>query len=312
MHTTIRRGQETFPRSVTSVEELPAAVLRALDHHGAADDLSQLLVIPPQTFMAPRMTGPRRLFYVRQRTPQRTLAFGATQMLVVEETEADELNVIAIPTADLVSVQIDRVLLYSYFVLSWIASGELQRITVEYNSVADKQIGRGLERAQQALIDRHAPGPDGPPEPFSTRDFPLKFRNFARSSRMPGEDLRFAIYEPRVRKPLRERLASAGQPYQVHREPNRVIMLTDYRLIVIEDRLPHTHDQRKNKYRVNRVFYPRARVLRTHLETCDEATWLCLTIGTAEVSQEAVFPLSEANLTALRRELDRWFLLQND
>ena len=232
------------------------------------------------------------------------------QMHIIEEIGTDTINIIKIPAEDLVSVQIDQTLLFSYFTLHWIAESNIQHICVHFNSVADHLIANGLARVQQRLMERFTPNPDDTPAPFSINSFPHKFQNFAHSSCMPGEEIQFAVYEPRVNKPLWDRLRHASQPFCVYREPNRAIMLTEQRLIVIEDQLPYSRDPRNHIYRVNRIFYPRGKVLRTRIETHDESAWIYLTVGTASIVQEIGFPLSEANLAGLLQKFNRGFLQQ--
>lgn len=296
----VRRGREHFPRRVTSVDELPEPVFSALQQYHAAQDLERLVVIPPQHYAVARRWWRRMLPFGWRLTPHRTLAFGETQIVIIEGTSADALDIIVVPVADLIAIQVDLVLLYSYFQLWWAVDRDVASCKIEFNSVELRLLERGLCSVQQAIAARSAPRQDDLPSPVSTRHFPLKFHNYARTSLLPDETIRFAIHQPALAQP--------GKFFRPHLAPNRVILLTEQHVLVIEDALPHEFGSGGSTYRINRYYYPRDRVISARAETRDEVDWLVVTIGVAGAKQAVEFPLSQAHAAALQQALDDWFL----
>ena len=92
--------------------------MSALKQYHTTPDLEKIIFIPPQKNVALRQSW-RLLPFVWRWTPPRTLLFEEDHILIVEGTETENLKIILIPNADLLAIQLDSVLLYSAFTLSW-------------------------------------------------------------------------------------------------------------------------------------------------------------------------------------------------
>lgn len=302
-HTAIRRGREFFPRLVEAMDELPAAVAQALTPYNVAEKLQHVVVIPPQQYPKDRADTReswwRALPFLWRKTPHRTLLFDGAQIVVIEGVEPDEIKPIVIAAQDLISLQINFVLLYSYVELVWRAGTELDYLRIEFNSVALDVFERGLHRLKAAISARSEALRPAPPE-VSTRQFPLKYHNYGQSSLGPDEKVHFAVYQPAIRR--------SGVHWQPYLDPDRAILLTEQHVIVVQGHQPGFRENAGEQYRVNRYFYPRSRVLRATVETDSEADWLNLTVGMPDVHEVVRFPLEKANCAALHDALLGWFL----
>lgn len=296
----IRRGREQFPRRVHTIDELPEAVYGVLEQHHATHDLTKLIVIPPQQHLIPRTSWRRVLPFGWRWTPHRTLVFEDQQVLIIEGTRADAINTISIPILDLIALQVDVVLLYSYFALRWTTDQQIEHCKIEFNAVELRLFEPKLRQLQQIIAQTSLSHHHAPPPPVSTRHFPLKYHNYGRISLLDGEEIRFARYHPPLRQP--------GKHFRPFISPNRAILLTEQHLIVLEDELPHISHMGGSNYRINRVFYPRSKVLSARAETHSELDWLCVTVGTPDANEEVQFALPAADVSAFLRECDNWFL----
>ncbi|MBN1564047.1 MAG: hypothetical protein JXA10_09410 [Anaerolineae bacterium] len=309
----MRRGTELHPRIIYDTAELPAAIHQTLAPYLAAQTTHRLIMIPAQHYRE-LQEGPwwRALLLELRITPVRTLAFQDDRILIVEgaggEYEPD-LAVIVIPAANLVAIQLATVLLYSYVELWWAVADRIETIRIEFNSVGADVIERELRRLRSAEQPQREMMPLtelAPVDPVAAHEhkqkreaLPLKFRNFIRTSLLPGETIHAIIYEPAIRQP--------GVRLNPFLSPNRAIVLTDQNLIMIKDARPGKKGHSlSNVYRYDRFFVPRRYLHNVKVSIQSDITYVDFLLGTSRAQQTESIPLLPPRVAELRRALADW------
>ena len=300
----MRRGTEYFSRVVDHLADLPHEIRAAFESDRSVEPIRQIISIPPQRYHVPGESAWwRALTFGHRTTPHRTLLFQADQITLIEGLFEPKLQVIVIPAQALVAFKVITVLLYSYIELAWIAANQIETTRIEFNSVGLELIKREIDQ-----IRSHVTLPDESSEPFPyppmsgnvvpLSHLPLKFRNFARASLLPGEQLRAAVYEPMIRR--------AGIRLNPYISPNRAIVLTDQNVIIIEDAESNTAHSLAASYQIGRYFCPRRWI---HDVTVDEqldVAWVQVQLGNAHAQHSVRLPLLGPRVDKLKTALVDW------
>jgi hypothetical protein len=116
---------------------------------------------------------------------------------------------------------------------------------------------------------------------------------------LPGEKVHAVIYEPAIRQ--------SGIHLNPYLSPNRVVVLTDQNVIVIEDAQSHAAHSVTAMYQYERCFCPRSRVIDVQFETKPDVTWVQFQLGTVQARHAVRFPLLPARAAALQTALSTWY-----
>jgi len=201
----MKQSRERFPRTIRSVEELPAPVAEVVRQR-KIDNIQYMIVIPPGEYPLRRTIWRLELAFGWRKTPERTLIFAQDALTVIENPEDTPLAATTIPLAALVEVHLYLVLLYSWIEFAWAEGGEIKRLRAEYNSVGERHIWRGLTLIRQAST--HMPGRESDAQPISSpASFPFKFRAYVYDSLLEDEQMVAAVYEPALRARASRRAA---------------------------------------------------------------------------------------------------------
>jgi len=185
-----------------------------------------ILNIPSQEYPILRHNWRRVLPFGWRITPRRVVAFGADRLVVLTEIAGDQFSETVIPYPALLALRVTTVLLYGQLDLVWAGRDGAEHLTVEFNVAGRNLLYRGLDTVRQAAAPPVA-APDSPPAARTLADLPLKFRNYARFSLLPGEVLLGAVYQDHIRR------SEGWRHPQI--APNRAVAVTDRHVLMIED-----------------------------------------------------------------------------
>jgi hypothetical protein len=195
---TMSRTLERFPRTIHSIDELSEQVAEIVRQYQSVDPIRYMILIPPGTYPVRRTVLGLDLPFGSRKTPERTLVFGQHTLTIIEAEQSSVSAITTVPMAALLAVHLFLVLLYSWIELLWEDQGEVEGIRIEYNSVGSQSIWQGVTRIRETFPRRAFHGSDIQPG-IDLADFPLKFRNYLRSSLMSEERLIAAVYQPAIR-----------------------------------------------------------------------------------------------------------------
>jgi hypothetical protein len=284
--------RQRFPTLVHSVEELPPSLQEMVLPYQSGE--TPIVRIPPGHYPFPRTLWRFLLPFGWRRTPERIMVFEPETITVIESDPDGPVTATSIPRAFLLKIHLVVVLLYSYIELVWVDGDHVETKKIEYNTVGEALIRRGMDRLRAACP------PCLPPAETRAREellapLPIKFRHYLRSSLLPDEQLYAAVYQPVIRQ--------GSGPFRPRLSPNRAVGITERCMIVIEDR----HDSASSDvdYAIYQYFYPFSHIQHVAVETLPDVTWLKLQHGSGEVTQETDLALLPANAEAL------WTVLQN-
>ncbi|MBN2305287.1 MAG: hypothetical protein JXQ72_12450 [Anaerolineae bacterium] len=287
----VQRGMETFARRVQP-DDLPEPVRKALAPYCPDDSTGKLVAIPPQRYIAEYDRWYNDVLIRWRQTPPRVLSFDEDALVVVNGNTVDTTRVQRIPFTDLLEITHVSELLYSFVELVWLDGERVERIKIEFNSVSSRLIEPGLKQARVWLSTY----PDPVDQPDAPCDhFPYKFATFTRMSLLDGERPVMAVYEPAIRK--------SGKVRWGCHSPNRAILLTPQRLIIVEDARPGWWG---NPYRMAQRYVPRGQVRRVSLEPQPDFTELHINLGGTYSGHELVLPLSEAQAGQVYAQIKAW------
>lgn len=282
----VNRLEKLFPKEVQSVGDLPALVGEIVRQH-QPEAPRRLVMVPSDTYPVRRKIGLWDLPFGWRKTPFRTLALGTNELVVIEIGEQQQESTLVIPLAKLVEIHLFQVLLYSFVELSWMAGDNLQTIRIEYNSVGDRVMRRCVDQIR-AVFPPCLPTGSYPPPETDLSFLPFKFVSYLRSSLLPGETLRTAVYQPAIRTAL------------LKPTPNRAVALTDRELIVVEDRL-RLSTSPDSYYTMIRHLYPLAQIESLAVERGTQFDDLRLRAGSGRSPLETILALTHANAETLHQ-----------
>ncbi|MBI5668216.1 MAG: hypothetical protein HZC41_09435 [Chloroflexi bacterium] len=285
-----RKAIHYFLYPVRALDDLPAPVGDALRRHLAEADIRSIIVIPPQDYAIHREARwKKNLPFGWRMTPQRTLAFGSRQIVLVEADNNGAINTRVIPLDCLVYVRLGTILLYAYLELAWLDGQHIEKRLIEYNAVGEQLIRQQVNRARQTISNRLPPAPL--PPLASTAHLPFKFNNYLKYSLLPGEPVLAAVHQPAIKR-------GDGwlQPYL---SPNRTIAVTDRFLLLLEE----PERRRKTTYGIITGFVPLDRVRQVAFRQSDDLSWIRLDLG-GEAVESVEIPLETPNADVLRAVWD--------
>jgi hypothetical protein len=278
------RSLELFPKTIRSIDELSGPVAEVIRRHQSVDSIRQMIAIPPGAYPVRRTVRGVELPFGWRKTPARTLVFGEHTLTVIEVERGLVSTAASIPLAALIDVHLFQVLLYSWIELMWEDQNEVKAIKVEYNSVGNALIRRGLTQIRETFPRRIVHHPDSQPD-IDLTDFPFKFKSYLHSSLRSEEHLVAAVYQPAIRPSARR--------WSWFISPNRAVVVTDRSFIVLEDQ--RNRWRRGNKvdadYAISRHFYPLDRLQSALLVSGLDADQLRLGFGTRSVIYDIAIPL---------------------
>jgi hypothetical protein len=282
--------RERFPTLVRSVEGLSLPLRAAvLPYQSGA---SYIIRIPPGRYPFQRTMWRFVLPFGWRRTPERIMVFDPDAITIIESDPAGDVTTTSVPRAALLKIHVVVVLLYSYIELVWVDGDHVETRKIEYNTVGQTLIERGIDRLRAAYP------PCLPPAPAKAREdllapLPFKFRHYLRSSLLPNEQLRAAVYQPVIRQGL----------LRLDISPNRAVGITARHMILIEDR--RDSFSTNVDYAIFQYFYPLGHIQHMAIDAMPDVSWLRLQHGRAGVTQATDIALLPANADVL------WAVLQD-
>lgn len=260
----MKKSIHYFLYRIASLDDLPADVATLIHHQTGDQTIENLILIPPQDYAVTPQGWRLSLPFLWRRTPERTVAFTPTRIVVVEAEADRRLTTITIPLDCLVGINLTVVLLYAFFELTWLEGQGAQTLRIEFNAVGEHIVRQALERVRARTsppIADLAPNPDAW---AGLAEAPIKFRSYLRYHLAPDETVALAVYQPSIKR---------GEGwFQPTLGPNRALALTDRELLLLED----PRDRLTTRYGLAVRFYPLRRLWGMTWHESPNAIWLHL------------------------------------
>lgn len=281
----MRRPRGQFPERIESIDELPSYIAEVIRRAEPVDALREIIRIPPGAYPFRRTVWGFDLPFGWRQTAERFLAVGEHAATVIDIETGAVRSAVCVPLSALVEVCVFQELLYSWIELVWVGQDAVSSIRVEYNSVGNELIYRGLTRIRETFR-RQSPPVSGSPSGIDLADFPFKFQSFLRTSLMAGETLVTAVYQPAIRP--------AARRWQPFISPNRTFAVTDLNVLVIADQRNRflRRDRATTDYAIERHFYPLDRLQQAAVEPGPNADHLRLRLGTGAAVHDVTFAMA--------------------
>jgi len=281
----MRRPRGQFPERIESIADLPSPIAEVIRQAEPGDALREIIRIPPGAYPFRRTVWGFDLPFGWRQTAERFWAVGERAATVIDVETGAVRSSVTVPLAALVEVCVFQELLYSWIELLWAGQDAVNSIRVEYNSVGNELIYRGLTRMRETFPRRSLPV-SGSPSGIDLADFPFKFQSFLRTSLMAGETLLTAVYQPAIRP--------AARRWQPFISPNRTFAVTDLNVLVIADQRNRflRRDRAATDYSIVRHFYPLERLQQAAVEPGPDADRLRLRFGTGAAIHDATFAVA--------------------
>jgi hypothetical protein len=231
-------------------------------------------------------------------TPACTLVLTDERLLVaaLEQTGADtDLHII--PLADILSMELGKILLYAWMEWSWAADGEVRRLRVFFNTVGENlfhQLVSDICRSRIELAKRKPAKPDR--NLAALEDLPYKFKNIIAGrlllldEAVHGLVYRAAIWDS-VLGVFRRMIA-----------PAQALLLTNYHLLVMREDLGHAG----SKYGVIFSYFPLDGVSEARLSQDDGQVRLNVLLRRNGAQENVMMLFNEEDRQPLSAMLSRW------
>lgn len=289
----IKKTRDYFLYRVDSPDRLPPQVREAVSV--PAEDIQAIIVVPPQEHLVRRGSRLYKWLFRTLLTPQRTLIFSPTQIVIIESESDGTINTTLIPVTELLEIDLTSVLLFGEVRFMWLNQNGIQTKQVEFNTVGYRTMSTQVNWLRTQLMQQYLSYPvrNTLPLPSVPPDFPLKFRNYLQQGLFPSECLYTVVYQPALRRQMSRLLTPSA--------PARVLALTDYFFILVEE----GQADRRATYGMTLSYVPHHLIQETVCETTPEATWLWLKVGMNQRTQKLGFPLQPENAAAFERGLSK-------
>ena len=271
---------ERFPRVVTSLDELPAqsaAVLASQLHPD--EEIVQALLAPRVALLGRQHSWRGWLLRLLpwEWSPEWALVATQERLLLAKTTLPGTAPVgISLRPADLLSLELGTILLFSWLELCYCTAEGSQRAVIHFNTVGINHFRRLLFQLAIGAAGSAATTLSPGQQPSALSVLPFKFRNIiAQRLLAPGEEAEVAVY--------RAPLWSGGKGWwRRPRAPGLALVLTNYHLWVA------TEDEASGAGTVSYGFiarcYPRTRVQGLSLALDGADLWLELRAGVGDSS----------------------------
>lgn len=271
---------ERFAYPVPGIEDLAGPVRAALEAQLQPGEVArQIIFAPRQDQPAPRRSLRGRLsaWLSWQKTPEWVLLLTDERLLVAATPEAPAPpQVIIIPLAGLLWLELGTILLHSWVAWSWASEGQPQEQRVYFNTVRDDLFWEMVNAMRRAIIAQSGrPQPEGDRHYAAFDGLPFKFKNLIPLRVLfPGELAQAVVYQPAIwrRRP---------GVFRQQRAPTTVVALTRDHLVVAQDDLSNV----RAAYGLIARYCPRDRVRGATLERALGDLWLNVTLGLGETEQ---------------------------
>jgi hypothetical protein len=284
--------RQRFPMPVYSAEELSPLLRAKMPPYQPGE--THIIRIPPGYYPFQRAMWRFKLPFGWRRTPERIMVFEPDAITIIESDPDGLVTATSVPRVSLLKIHVVVVLLYSYIELVRVDGDHVETKRIEYNTVGEPLILRGMDRIRAAYP------PCLPPATVPAREeilapLPFKFRHYLRASLLPNEQLRAAVYQSTIRQGV--------GPFRPEISPNRAVGITERHMVLIEDRRDSFSSD--VDYAVFQYFYPLSHIQHMAVEVMPDVSWLRLQHGSAGVTQATDLALVPANADAL------WAVLQD-
>jgi hypothetical protein len=206
-----RSNEHRFAYPVRSLEELePALAELAARALLPGETVEEIIIAPRQRYAATRSGRLlERLGLLRwQVSPDCVLLSTQCRLLLLslpssQSKTGPQINtgpeLVTAPFSSLVSIEMGKILLFSWLEWAWAETGQVQRSRVYFNTVSEDYFARLVNQILLYISGT------GHPETgcknhnlFALGNLPFKFMSFARSSLLPGEAIEAYYFRPAI------------------------------------------------------------------------------------------------------------------
>lgn len=271
---------ERFAYPVSTIDDLALPVRSALAEHLLPGETIRQIIFAPRQDRPVRRDGllnwPGYWLLVQQ-TPAWVLALTMDRLLVATLVEpASRPQITVTPLADLLWLEVGKILLYSWFEWSWATPGGPQRQQVYFNTVSE-DLFRKLANAVRRTIIAQA----GLPQPVSKRgrggfdELPYKFRNLIPQKLLfRDEQAQVIVYQPAI-------WGRRWGLFRHQRAAATVVVLSPDHLLVVQDDL----SEGRATYGIIVRYCPSGRLRGAALERAGDDLRLQVTLSVRETKE---------------------------
>ncbi len=248
----------------------------------------------PYTVFAPAIAG------FRQRTTEKLLC-AVHDTIYIWERRGSQITLAAYPAATISDVELGEILLFSWLTIGGVTqTGSAAATTVEFNTVTGRHFAPFMKMLRPPPVDQDPADRDAELAKFdhlATESF--KFRSFACTSLLPGEQVRQVVWQPKMSAPL-----ARFWKFIVYRTLAlaHLAILTDKEFIVIQDDA-RSSENRGARYGGKWRYVALPRISAAALsEQADEGITLSLTLAPGGRQLDLLFAATRAGEVARLRD----------
>jgi hypothetical protein len=295
-----RSWNHRFAYLIKSLEELnPDARSWIEQQLFPGEIVSQIIFAPRQSFSTALKGGISRLFSFLswKISPDCILVVTDRHLLLVTIPVGGEPSFTATPIHHIVSVEVGKILLYSWFEWVWVEDGHLNRNRIYFNTVSERYFDRAVTdiTCNLTYFDKLNSQPENCHQ-FSLATIPFKFHVRVRQILLSGEQVQIYYFRPTVWKgrfSLTSRITTTAA----------LLLLTNLHLVIIEEE----QNQIGSSYGIITRWYPRRIVGPAIVEHTQEQCRLRFEINCEGATKDLFFDISPVVESKLDRLLPQWF-----
>lgn len=291
-----RQTRMSWSRVIESLEDIPKIYQESC--HRLLENVWPF----PYIVFAPVVPAPITVG-TRYRTSDKLLC-KIDNVLYVWERVGGKVVVTDYPLEAICFLEVGKILLYSWLTVSGITSaGTASSTTIEFNTATIRHIAPFLDGIRPASADVDEAWYQAEKSRFdSLESVDFKFMNYARDSLVRGEQVMYAVWQPKIRKQI---ISLLGFP--IHRTMSlaHLSILTDKEVIFIGDD-KRSVENRGVRYGGIWQYIPLQHITSVSLaKQGSELLMLSLTLSSGEQRLEKVFETSnKEEVEQFRSELD--------
>jgi hypothetical protein len=299
-----RSWKQRFAYSIKSIEELEPDTRSWLEQQFLpGETLHQIIFAPRQTYSTNLQGGISRLFSFLswKISPDCILAVTDRHLLLVTIPAGGEPSFTATPIHHIVSLELGKILLYSWFEWVWVEDGNLNRNRIYFNTVSERYFDRAMTDITCDLIyyDKLNPSPASS-HLVSLATLPFKFHTHVRQILLSDEQVQIYYFRPTVwngRLSLSSRITTT----------EALLLLTNFHLVIVEEE----QNRIGASYGIITRWYPRRTIRLATIEHIQNQYRLKFEINREGTANDLVFEVSPIVASKLDSILPQWFLQNN-
>ena len=285
----MNQREERFIRVIPELSELPAAFRTGLADTVKLENLERIILVPKQEYPFLRTILSFQLPFGWRSVPQKVVLAYRDALELYSLLPNGNLESIRIEEDQILHLGIGSHLLYAFADLSWYNTEGYQTARIEFNAVGETILRERLD-VIRTRISKSGDVRTSPPEveeALKDRTIPIKFRNYAVFSLLPGEQIQCVVYQPAIRK---NRLLSMPVA------PSRLFTLTDRHIIVFDE-----DSSVAANYSINTVFYPLINLSKVQYREGPEHDEIVFTFRKFGVENPVIYPVQKERADDIKR-----------